>query len=168
MIAQAVLLFVLPALLLAAAAWDLTSYTIPNWLQLALLGGLALFAVAAGLTPSELGGHLIAGLIGLVAGLALFAFGYIGGGDAKLFACVAAWLGLHDLMEYTLAASLFGGALTLALLAMRRVPLPAVLGGQAWILRLHEQQAGIPYGVALAAGALAILPYTDIFRLAVG
>jgi len=168
MIAEALLFLALPALLLAAAAWDLASYTIPNWLQFALLAGFAVFALAAGLAPNEMGNHLIAGVAGLAAGFTLFAFGYIGGGDAKLFACMAAWFGLHDLMDYALAASLFGGALTLALLTMRRLPLPATLAGQAWILRLHDERAGIPYGVALAAGGLAILPYTDVFRTAVG
>ena len=51
---------------------------------------------------------------------------------------------------------------------LRRLPLPRLLARQAWILRLHDEKAGIPYGVALAAGALVILPGTDIFRLAAG
>jgi prepilin peptidase CpaA len=98
----------------------------------------------------------------------LFALGYIGGGDAKLFACVMLWIGFHDALVYVLAASLFGGALTLSLLTLRRVPLPAVLAHQSWIARLHDAKAGVPYGVALAAGAFAVLPQTEIFRLAAG
>jgi prepilin peptidase CpaA len=39
-----------------------------------------------------------------------------------------------------------------------------VLAAQPWIARLHEPRAGIPYGVALAAGAIAVLPYTNIFH----
>ena len=59
-----------------------------------------------------------------------------------------------------------GGALTLIILGMRQMPLPAPLTRQAWILRLHDAKGGIPYGVALAAGAFLILPQTEIFRLA--
>jgi prepilin peptidase CpaA len=166
MIAQFLVVAVLPLLLAVAAAWDLASFTIPNLLQGLLLAAFLAFAMAAGLTPAMLGAHALAGLIGLAAGFALFARGLIGGGDAKLFAMVALWLGFHDLLPYALLASLCGGGLTLSLLAMRRWPLPATLARQDWILRLHDEKSGIPYGVALAAGAFLILPYTDIFRQA--
>ena len=63
--------------------------------------------------------HAAAAGVGLLAGFILFALGYIGGGDAKLFACTALWFGLHDLPEYVLVASLFGGVLTVSLLAAR-------------------------------------------------
>ncbi|HVZ27254.1 MAG TPA: prepilin peptidase [Rhizomicrobium sp.] len=166
MLAAFLVLVALPVLLAAAAGWDLASFTIPNFLQLALLAGFALFALALQLGPAAIGGHLLAGLIGLLLGFALFAFGIIGGGDAKLFAAVLLWLGLKDLMSFALAASVLGGILTLSLLALRRLPLPQLLARQNWILRLHDDKSGIPYGVALAAGALLILPGTDIFRLA--
>jgi prepilin peptidase CpaA len=166
MLAQALVLVALPVLLAAAAGWDIASFTIPNFLQAALLAGFALFAGLAHLGASAIGLHLLAGFIGLLLGFGLFALGYVGGGDAKLFAAVLLWLGLSDLMPYALAATLLGGVLTLALIALRRLPLPQILARQAWILRLHDEKAGIPYGVALAAGALVILPGTDIFRLA--
>jgi prepilin peptidase CpaA len=155
-------------LLLLAAAWDIASYTIPNFIPAVLLVGFLVFAAMTGYTAAAFGWHLLASGIGLAAGFALFAFGCIGGGDAKLFACVAAWFGLHDLLQYVLVASLFGGALTVLLLTARRWPLPAPLAGQAWIARLHEPRAGIPYGVALSAGAIAILPYTELFRSVTG
>lgn len=153
-------------LLVTAALWDLTTYTIPNVLSLVLLMAFGVYAVSSGYTFSDYGSHALAALLALVAGFTLFAFGYIGGGDAKLFAAVAAWFGLHDLPEYLVFASLFGGALTLALLGLRQWPLPAGLAGRAWITNLHDPKAGIPYGVALAAGGLAVLPYTDIFHAA--
>jgi len=104
--------------------------------------------------------------LGFSIGFALFALGYIGGGDAKLFACVVLWLGFANLLDYALVASLMGGALTVLVIVLRRLPLPAALTRQAWILRLHDAKGGIPYGVALAAGAFAILPQTEIFRIA--
>jgi prepilin peptidase CpaA len=166
MIAQLLVLGVLPALLLAAALCDLSRYTIPNRLSLALAGFFLVFAAAAPLGLPDVGWHLAAGLAGLALGFLLFALGWIGGGDAKLFAAMALWLGFLDLGSYVIAASLCGGALTLCVLLLRQVPLPARLCGQAWLVRLHDARSGIPYGVALAAGAFALLPYTQIFRLA--
>ena len=116
----------------------------------------------------QVGLHLLAGFAGLALGFLLFALGWIGGGDAKLFGGVALWLGFADIMPYALLASIFGGFLTLALLMMRQWPLPGALARQPWILRLHDSRSGIPYGVALAAGAFILLPHTQIFRLAAG
>jgi prepilin peptidase CpaA len=168
MAAELFTVMVLPALLALAAGYDLASFTIPNRLQLALLAAFAVYAFAAGLTPFVLGTHLLAGFLGLALGFTLFARGWIGGGDAKLFAAIALWLGFRDLAAYAVAASLLGGGLTLGILMLRRLPLPAALAGQGWLLRLHDGRAGIPYGVALAAGVFVILPQTEIFRLATG
>ena len=166
MLAEILVLVALPALLAAAAGWDLASFTIPNFLPAALLGAFVVFILAAHLSAPMIGAHLLAGFLGLAVGFTLFALGYIGGGDAKLFAAVVLWLGFSDLMDYTLLASIAGGALTLGILALRRLPLPAFLTSQGWIMRLHDEKAGIPYGVALAAGAFVLLPYSEIFRLA--
>jgi prepilin peptidase CpaA len=166
MAAELLVLIVLPALLAAAAGWDIASFTIPNFLQLALVGSFLVFVLATGMTPAVIGGHLLAGFLGLVVGFTLFALGYIGGGDAKLFACVLLWLGFKNLVDYTLIASALGGFLTLAILGLRQVPLPAMFTAQSWIARLHNAKSGIPYGVALAAGAFVILPQTEIFRIA--
>jgi prepilin peptidase CpaA len=167
MIAELLILAVFPALLMAAACWDVASFTIPNWIQLAMLGIFAVLVFALHMTPSVFGAHLLAGFIGLVAGFTLFALGYVGGGDAKLFACTTLALGLGDLTSYAVVASLFGGVLTLFLIAMRKVPVPRAFAAQDWIMRLHDDKAGIPYGVALALGGLVVLPYTDLFRAAI-
>lgn len=168
MIAQFLLIAALPAMLVAAAAWDLASFTIPNALTLAVAVTFAAFALSLGLSPSMIGAHLLAGFIGLAVGFGLFALGYIGGGDAKLYAGTALWLGPHDLVVYTLVATILGGLLTLMLLALRQLPLPAGLARQDWITKLHDSRSGIPYGVALAAGVFVILPQTEILRLAAG
>jgi prepilin peptidase CpaA len=47
------------------------------------------------------------------------------------------------------------------LLEFRRWPLPYLLGSQQWLQRLHDRDAGIPYGIALALGALMIYPETE-------
>ena len=166
--AEFLVMLVLPVLLLAAAASDLASFTIPNFLTLAVAACFLPFLALAHLPLAMVAAHLGAGLAGLVLGFGLFALGYIGGGDAKLFAGIALWLGLHDLAAYALAASVLGGLLTLTILGLRQLPLPALAARQDWILRLHGEKSGIPYGVALAAGALVMLPHAEIFRLAVG
>ena len=87
--------------------------------------------------------------------------GWVGGGDAKVAAGAALWFGFDHLLHFLLYASLFGGALTLLLLQFRQWPLPYPLTGQAWLLRLHAKQTGIPYGIALAIGALMVYPETE-------
>ena len=159
-----------PALLLAAAAYDLCTYTIPNLLPVALFGlflvyMIALFATGDPLPLRSVAMHAGAAALALCAGVALFAKGWIGGGDAKLFAAVCLWLGFGPMAEYTMAASLAGGALTVLLLMMRRLPIAAFVRAP-WVLRLADPEAGVPYGVALAIGAVFVLPYTDLFRLA--
>jgi prepilin peptidase CpaA len=89
-----------------------------------------------------------------------FACGWIGGGDAKLAAATALWLGFDPLLEYLLTASIFGGALTLVIMRFRLMPMPALLQGQEWAMRLHRVDAGVPYGIALAAAALTVYPHT--------
>lgn len=156
---------VLPLLLALAAGWDLASYTIPNLLSLAIVAVFLAFAAITGLNLSVLGAHFAAAGVALVAGFTLFALRWIGGGDAKLFAATALWFGFSDLMTYALVAAVIGGALTLVLLLVRRVPLPAFLIRQDWIARLHDHRSGVPYGVALAAGALVVLPDAQILSL---
>ncbi|MBN9576732.1 MAG: prepilin peptidase, partial [Alphaproteobacteria bacterium] len=84
------------ALLVVAAAWDVASFTIPNTLQLGLVLAFIAFALLAPLPLSVVGMHVLAGLTALALGFTLFALGYVGGGDAKLLAAVALWLGFGD------------------------------------------------------------------------
>ncbi len=166
MISQILLLVVLPALLVAAALWDIASFTIPNSLTIAIAAAFVPFALTVSLPLDLFGQHFLAGLIALLIGFTMFACNFIGGGDAKLYAGAALWLGLHDLVAYTLVATILGGLLTLLLLGMRRFPLPAGLLQQGWLLKLHDTRSGIPYGVALAGGVFAVLPHAEILRLA--
>lgn len=76
-------------------------------------------------------------------------------------AAAALWFGFEHLLPYLVLASLFGGALTVLLLQLRQWPLPYPLASQAWLSRLHDKQTGIPYGIALALGALMVYPETE-------
>jgi prepilin peptidase CpaA len=96
----------------------------------------------------------------LAVGFAFFSRGWIGGGDAKLAAATALWLGFDHLLAYLLWASIFGGVLTILILQFRLFPLPPQLSRHGWVERLHSKDAGVPYGIALAIAALFIYPYT--------
>jgi prepilin peptidase CpaA len=98
----------------------------------------------------------------LVVTFGLFARGLLGGGDAKLAAATALWLGFEHLPAYLLLAALLGGALTLAILQFRWLPLPMLVRRQSWAERLHRRNGGIPYGAALGGAALLVYPHTTL------
>jgi len=160
MVTDVIRLLLFPALMAFAASSDLLTMTISNRLSLALAGGFFLLIPVTGMSLYAVGMHLAAATVVLVVAFAFFSQGWIGGGDAKLAAATALWFGFDHLLDYLIYASLFGGALTLAIIQFRKIPLPAVLARQNWILRLHETDGGIPYGIALAAAALAVYPKT--------
>ena len=160
------LLVLFPFLMAYAAASDLLTMLIPNRISLALVAGFAVLALTGPMTWAEIGFHLGAGAAVLVATFTLFAFGIIGGGDAKLAAATALWLGFDGLGDYLLSASIFGGALTLAILFARTQPLPGSVARMPFAQHLHDAKTGIPYGIALAAAALVVLPDTDVWARA--
>jgi len=154
-------LLLFPALMAFAAASDLVTMTISNRISLLLGAGFIVLALLSGMSLHEMLSHAGAGLAVLAVAFLCFAMGWIGGGDAKVAAAAALWFGFGNLLEYLVYVSLFGGALTLLLLQFRQWPLPAALHGQSWLMRLHSKESGIPYGIALALGALLIYPETD-------
>ena len=154
-------LVLFPALMAFAAASDLFTMTISNRVSLALVAGFLGLAVLGGLGFYDILFHIGAGLTVLLVAFSCFAMGWVGGGDAKIAAAAALWFGFDHLLGYLVYASLFGGALTLLLLQFRQWPLPYQFAGQAWLTKLHAKETGIPYGIALAIGALTIYPDTE-------
>ena len=157
------LALVFPALMAFAAFSDLFTMRISNWLVIAV--GAAYFALAfmVQLDWVMVGWASVTAGAVLAAAFAFFAFGWIGGGDAKLVSATVLWTGLGLLLQYLIYAALLGGALTLILLAMRQHPLPERLADQAWLDRLHDPKTGVPYGIALAIAAILVYPQTAIF-----
>jgi prepilin peptidase CpaA len=162
------ILSVFPAAVAFAGAMDLFTMTIPNRISLALVAGFFVLAPLAGMGPHDMAYHVGAGLLVLAIGVLLFIPGWIGGGDAKLTAAVALWLGFDNLIGYLFVVALAGGVLTILFLKVRASPLPFWVCTQPWALRLHDRRTGIPYGVALAAGALVVYPHTSWFTSAIG
>jgi prepilin peptidase CpaA len=165
---SSLVLLVFPLLMAFAASSDLLTMRISNRVVLLLVAGFFLVAIAAGLPLELVGWHLLAAGIVLAGAFTFFALGWIGGGDAKLAAATALWLGLATTLPYLVYAGLLGGTLTTGILAMRRWPLPAALGRVKWIDRLHDRKAGVPYGIALAAAGILVYPQSEIFQRLVG
>jgi prepilin peptidase CpaA len=166
MVADAIRLALFPAMMAFAASSDFLTLTISNRVSLILVGGFVALAVVGGVSAADILSHLAAGCVVLVAAFSLFARGIIGGGDAKLAAATALWLGFDHLLPYLLYASLLGGALSVGLIWFRMAPLPDWLARHDWAQRLHGKDAGVPYGMALAAAALAVYPQTPWMAIA--
>jgi len=162
------LLAVFPAALLIAAATDLYEFKIPNWVSATLF--LSYFATgpAVGAPAGLIGEGLILGVTALAAGFALFAFRIVGGGDAKLLAAIAPWIGLSGIGGFLLNVAFAGGALAIGLLVFRRTPALPLYAQAPWVMRLHQRPKDVPYAVAIAAGGLISFPSTPYFQLAFG
>jgi len=168
MLTDAIRLMLFPALMAFAASSDLLTMTISNRVSLVLVAGFFAMAFLIGMPSATVLSNVGAAAVVLVLAFVCFARGWIGGGDAKQAAATALWLGFDHLLPYLIYASLFGGVLTIVLLQLRALPLPMLLAGQPWAQRLHRKDAGVPYGIALAAAALAVYPDTIWMRAAIG
>ncbi len=144
-----------------AATMDLMTLTIPNRISVVLVVAFLVLAPLAGLNLNDMSMHISAGCVTLVVAFVFFSRGWIGGGDAKLCAAAALWLGFEHLANFAVVTAFLGGALTLAFLFLRRLQLPAGLIGHRWIERLHNAEQGIPYGIALGAAGLIVYPSTQ-------
>jgi len=97
----------------------------------------------------------------------MFAFGWMGGGDSKLLAATAFWFTWPDVFTYLVYTALFGGALTLFILLGRNF-IPVRVFTTQWAQTMFRDQTKIPYGLALAAGAIMTLPQSQMFKAALG
>ena len=154
-------LLLFPALMAFAAASDLLTMTISNRVSLALAAGFLALALLSGMgftTSSRIWARVLSFSRWLLPALPW------AGSAARMprsRPAAALWFGFGHLLNYLVYASLFGGALTLLLIQFRQWPLPYPFTGQAWLLKLHAKESGIPYGIALAIGALMIYPETE-------
>ncbi|MBU1287455.1 MAG: prepilin peptidase [Alphaproteobacteria bacterium] len=135
-----------------AAMLDINRLTIPNWLNLSIVGLFIPAAAVSGLPMEMLGGHLMVAALTFLIAFGLFAFNIVGGGDAKMIPAVMLWLGPDAGIPFIFHMALAGGACALLILLVRRIMPAAAVPG---IVRApFEENAGVPYGVAIAAGAI--------------
>ncbi|MCV0414217.1 MAG: pilus assembly protein CpaA [Brevundimonas sp.] len=156
-----------PVLMVVGGLHDLTTMRIPNWISLALLAAFLPAALLLGLAPLDMAAHLGVGVAALLAGMALFALNWVGGGDAKLLAAACLWMGPAGSLPFLLSSAIVGGLFCLALITARRT-IPAFPGLPAWAARLLEPKGDVPYGVALAGGALLAFPASPLVAAFVG
>jgi prepilin peptidase CpaA len=162
---QLVLMLIFPVMAVVGALRDLTSFTIPNWISAG--PGRRLRPGRPGLRP---GARRHRRALRRLRRGPSGRYGHVRpeldrGRDAKLFAAAALWLGLPASLSYLLVTAVAGGALTLGLLSLRSPLLrPYVLSGPPWFGRLAEPEESIPYGVAIAAGALIAFPASPLMQ----
>lgn len=141
--------YLFASLVIFAATRDALSFRIPNALTLLIAGLFFPAALSAGVPAAAIGLHAATGAAVLLAGLGLFALGLVGGGDVKLVAAAAIWLGWPALLPFLAWTAMAGGLLGLVLgirLLYRKHVLKLPISGD------------VPYGIALAAGAIIALP----------
>ena len=169
---------VLIVLLLMAAASDIKTGRIPNWLV--LCGALYALVYSAFFPHYPHDAGILFALGGLALGLGVFLPLYllrvIGAGDVKLMAMAGAFLGTWATIAAVLATLIAGGLLAVAV-ALWSGRLLRMLGNVAMMLRgtmltlatgvggltVHDgASAGMPYGVAIAAGTIGYLVLSQL------
>ena len=143
------------ALLLAASVSDVLRLRIPNPIPLGLLALFALELVL-GTSPAAPYDHLMAMGLALAVLLPLFALDMLGGGDVKLLAAVALWLGMTKLAALLILVGIAGGIFALLWLALRwlvRTGLP----GRSLPMSL-QARAPLPFALPIAIVAMLLLP----------
>lgn len=160
---EALILVVFPFCMVFAMVSDMLSMTIANRVSILLAATFAAVAPLAGLGWDAYAMHMAAGLVVLTVTFGLFALGVIGGGDAKLMAATALWLGFSmELVQYLVYAALIGGALTLAIVMFRAMPLSVYAGHNLFLRNFADRQAGVPYAIALGLSGLMVYPATPL------
>lgn len=167
---QTALIVFFPFLMIYSAFSDLVSMTISNKVSIALIVGFCVFAFLVGMDWQTFGWHWAMFALVLTVTFTLFSLGAIGGGDAKLAASTALWLGWEHTLPYFIVASLLGAVLTLVLIKIRNSLMPARVANVGWVARLYRADSGIPYGIALGAAAVIVYPDTawmaEVYELA--
>ncbi len=159
---------IFPLAMAYAAVSDLLTMTISNRVTLLMIAAFVVLTPFTGMDLQTFGLHWASGGAVLAVAFFCFAMGWIGGGDAKLASVTALWLGWEGTVEFIAIGSIFGGLLTISLLSFRQSVLPAFIIRQPWIRRLHDENEGVPYGVALAAAGLVTYPHTIWMHMAIG
>lgn len=148
-------IFALLTALVAAALSDATTYLIPNRYAAAIAAAFPVYALGKPLDVWLSG--LLAAILLLSVGTALFARRLLGGGDVKLLAAVGLWSGFAQLPLLLMATALAGGALAIAYLSPMQNFLPLRSGGSAVRGDLCSRlQEPIPFGIAIAFGGICV------------
>ena len=141
-------LLLMQVLVVGAALQDTRQLKISNLFP---IGVMACFAVWVALIGPRMAlwENLVAFILTLAFGLALFSRRWLGGGDVKLLAAVALWFNLVNAGHTLFYIAVSGLLLTFVLIMVRRM-LPAYRG--SWVSL--RKRGPIPYGIAIATGTV--------------
>ena len=145
-----------------AAVNDARTMIIPNWISLVILASFFCAIPFVWIGMVDFLAHLKSGFGVFIVVFAMFAFGLFGGGDAKILASTAFWFTPVELITYIAYFSIAGGLLALIVLIGRKY-LPASITASQTVFKTFHSGNQIPYGIALAAGALLALPQSSIY-----
>lgn len=135
------LLAALAIALLVAAVTDIRRRQIDNWLNAGIALAAPLFWLAAGLSLAEIGWQLAIALASFAVFAAMFACGWMGGGDVKLLTALALWIQPYWFAQLVVVMAVAGGVLTLVF--------------AAWHLTARRRgKPAIPYGIAISGAGL--------------
>ena len=142
-------------LLAVAVLTDVEALRIPNRLCLALVAIYPAHLLASPIAV-DLPGALMLATAVFVAGLGAFAAGWMGGGDVKLMAATALWVGPGAFIDFLLITAIAGGVISLLMLSGLRFTV-AQAAEAAGFAEIRDVILGrsIPYGIAIAAGGWA-------------
>lgn len=141
--------------LLYAAINDIRSFTITNRLNIIFAACFLLFFFPLGLGFKGLAIHFGTAIAAFAIGFLLFAIGAWGGGDAKLIAATAFWLGPNAMLGYAIYTAFAGGILAIILLVSRFIARKYGLPkSPRWARQILRKRAQVPYGVALCVGGI--------------
>jgi prepilin peptidase CpaA len=131
--------------LLLAAASDVRAFRISNIFPALLILLFLASRTIWGFAPADLA-HLTHFIVALAVGMLLFKVGWVGGGDAKLYAAAALWFAGTNAALLIFATGLAGLVLAIFYILKRKLGSPPD--------RSKRTERRIPYGVAIAGGAL--------------
>lgn len=160
----AVVLF--PLLVVLAGAGDVLTRRIPNRLVLATAVSFFPLALFTGMPAWLLGLHVLTAFAFLAVGYCLFLFGFLGGGDAKLMAAAALWLGYPCSLLFVGFCLLAGGVLAAAVGLWSLARLEGTVHGGRLGRLFGPLAPSVPYGFAIAAGAILATPFSWWMRVA--
>jgi prepilin peptidase CpaA len=151
-------LTIFPVLMIVAGAGDALALRIPNWLTALIAVAFFPLAIASGMPWDVMLIHATTGIALFFAGFALFALGLFGGGDAKLIAAAGLWFGWPNVLPFLVLTVFAGGVLAFVVGGWALLNMNAEIKGQAWFKRFSSLKPNVPYGYALAIGAILAFP----------
>ncbi len=147
----------------AVIFYDSTRFIIPNWLVGSLL---LLYPLAILLSPVTIDwqNDLLGMLIAFAIGYVIFALRLMGGGDVKLIIVLSLWVGLHKMTDFGFYFVVLGGALSIALLLIRKI-ISLVVNKNTKLPRIFRKKEPVPYGLAIAGAFLLMIFAGEIAML---